>query len=158
MASSVKHGRRQPALWRCPECGEQFTTRRQWHACGVFDLEALFARSDPAVRRLYERFRRIVEECGPVRVIPQKSRIAFQARMRFAALMPRRKWLNGHLVLGERHESPCFENVQSMSRRNHLHVFRLHTEAQLNEEFRRYLQAAYRVGLQEHVRRGRVEG
>ena len=78
------------ALWRCPRCGERFTTRNQWHACGSFDIEALFVRSQPIVRRLYDRFLKLVRESGPVTVIPQKTRIALQVRMRFAALMPQK--------------------------------------------------------------------
>jgi len=71
--------------------------------------------------------------------------------MRFAALMPQRRALRGHLVLAERHDSACFEKVQSVSPHNHLHVFRLTSEDQLDDEFRQYVRAAHRVGLQEHI-------
>ncbi len=142
--------RKKPALWRCGKCGEQFTTRNQWHSCGSFDLDSLFARSDPIVRHLYDRFLDTVQECGPVKVIPQKSRIAFQVRMRFAALMPRKTSLRGHLILAERHDVACFEKVETLSPRNHLHAFRLHSEAQFGADFRRWVREAYKVGCQEH--------
>lgn len=76
MSQTRKRTNSRPALWRCPKCGERFTTRNQWYACGSFDLDTLFARSQPVVRRLYERFLEIVHESGPVTVIPQKTRIA----------------------------------------------------------------------------------
>ncbi|HWC77160.1 MAG TPA: DUF5655 domain-containing protein [Blastocatellia bacterium] len=143
--------REQPELWTCPNCGERFTTAHQWHSCGTFSIEELFRRSDPSVLDLYERFRRIVEECGPVRVIPQKSRVAFQVRMRFAALMPQKRALKGHLVLGKRCESSCFERIVTFSPRSHVHIFKLASEADLNDEFRRWVRDAYKVGCQEHL-------
>jgi hypothetical protein len=144
--------REKPALWRCPTCGERFTTRNQWHSCGSFNIDDLFAHCDPQVRRIYERFLDLVEECGPVKVIPQKSRIAFQVRMRFAALMPQKKSLKGHLILAERHDSACFEKVESLSPRNHIHVFRVESEDQLDKDFRRWVREAYKVGCQEHLK------
>jgi hypothetical protein len=123
------------ALWKCPMCGEQFTTRNQWHACGTFDLDALFAGSEPIVRRLFERFLKVAKSSGPVKVIPQKTRIALQVRMRFAALMPQKAALKGHLVLARRSPSARFEKVGTYSPRNHVHVFRLKSEAEFDAEF-----------------------
>jgi hypothetical protein len=142
---------RKPPLWRCPRCGERFTTRNQWHSCGSFDLDRLFARSDPLVRRIYDRFVAAAESFGPVRVIPQKTRIALQVRMRFAALVPRKDALTGHLVLARRHPSARFEKIQTYSPRNHVHVFRLRTEDDLDEELQALVGEAYAVGAQEHL-------
>lgn len=138
-------------LWTCPECGERFTTANQWHSCGRFELDALFARSEPHVRRLYDLFVAACEASGPVTVIPQKSRIALQVRMRFAALMPQKTALKGHLVLARRAESPLFENVETFSPRNHVHVFRLESEKQLDAAFRKLVAEAYDVGSQRHL-------
>ncbi len=138
-------------LWRCPKCGERFTTRNQRHSCGSFDLDALFARSRPPVRRLYDRFVAIAREHGPVTVIPQKTRIALQVRMRFAALMPQKSALKGHLVLSRRHPSARFEKIETYSPRNHVHVFRLRGDDELDAGFRRLIGEAYRVGRQDHV-------
>jgi hypothetical protein len=139
-------------LWPCPRCGERFTTRNQWHACGSFDLERLFAGTQPEVRRLYERFLEAVEKHGPVTVIPQKTRIALQVRMRFAALMPQKSALKGHLVLASRRSSPRFEKVETYSPRNHVHVFRLRSVTDLDSDFRQLIGEAYSVGRQDHLR------
>jgi hypothetical protein len=93
----------------------------------------------------------MVREFGVVSVIPQKSRIALQARMRFAVLMPQRSVLKGHLVLARRDESPRFERVETYSRRNHVHVFRLASESELDDEFRALIMEAYQVGQQRHL-------
>jgi len=143
-------------LWRCPECGEQFTTRNQWHSCGRYELEPLFARSEPQVRLLYDRFAELVQECGPVTIIPQKSRVAFQVRMRFAAVTPQKECLLGHLILASPQETPCFEKVESFGPRSHRHVFRLRSEEQMGEEFRHWIREAYRVGRREHLNDGTI--
>jgi len=145
--------RDEPVLWQCPECGERFTTRNQWHSCGSFESGALFAHCDPKVRQLFDEFLKVVEECGPVTVIPQKSRIAFQARMRFAAVTPQSKSLRGHLVLAEPCASSCFAKVETLSPRNHIHVFRLESCSDLGNEFRYWVREAYKVGCQEHRER-----
>jgi hypothetical protein len=147
----AKAGSRKPPLWRCPTCGEKFTTWNQWHACGTFDINALFARSEPVVRRLYDRFLAVVERSGPVRVIPQKTRIALQVRMRFAALMPQSVVLKGHLVLARRSPSARFEKIETYSPRNHVHVFRLSSEDELDAPFCELIGEAYRVGQQKHL-------
>ncbi|MFQ5705438.1 MAG: DUF5655 domain-containing protein [Gemmatimonadales bacterium] len=145
--------RDKPALWTCPDCGERFTTRNQWHSCGTFDIDTLFERSQPHVRRLFDQLVEIIQACGPVTITPQKTRIVFQVRMRFAAVMPQRASLKGHLVLAERQDSACFERVDTYSPRNHVHVFRLESAEQLNAEFCRWVDEAYRVGQQKHLDR-----
>ncbi len=141
------------SLWKCSKCGEEFTTKNQWHSCGSFNLDDHFKDCQPHVRALFDRFVALVEECGPVKIIPQKTRIVFQTRMRFAALMPQKKQIRGHLVLAEPVSSECFDRVESYSPRNHVHVFHISTEEQFNDEFTQYLSAAYDVGDQKHLDR-----
>jgi hypothetical protein len=71
--------------------------------------------------------------------------------MSFAAFAPRRKWLNGHLVLARRVDSPRFYKVEVYSPRNVLHAFRLHQPDEVDVEFRGWLAEAYRVGDQQHL-------
>ena len=140
-----------PDLWSCSRCGAEFTTANQWHSCGVFSLEEHFCRSEPAVRPLYDRLLALAEACGPVTVIPQRSRIVFQVRMRFLALTVQKRGLKGHLILARRAEAPCFSRIESFSPRNHRHEFLLSSEEQLTEEFAELVREAYAVGEQRHV-------
>lgn len=138
-------------LWTCPACGRGFANRNQSHACGWHELEAHFAGKPPEIRALYEALLERVRACGPVTVLPEKTRIAFQVRMSFAVAMPRRGWLDGHLVLARRVESPVFRRIDSLSPRNHVHAFRLHSPADLTPEFDALLREAYAVGEQKHL-------
>jgi Domain of unknown function (DUF5655) len=139
-------------LWRCTNCGRRFANKNQTHFCSRVTLESHFEGKPPETRHLYEAFLAVVQSYGPAVVLPEKTRIAFQVRMSFAALMTRRGYLRGHLVLAERHESPCFYKIERISPRNHVHAFELRDAAQLQGELGTYIGKAYRVGCQEHLR------
>ena len=141
-----------PPLWRCPTCGRPFANRNQSHACGVGDLDALFARAEPSVRATFDRVVEAARRCGPLDVVPEKTRVALQVRMSFAAFQPRPRWLDGHVVLARELPSPRFRRIETFSARNVLHAFRLHAAAEVDEEVEAWLAEAYRVGAQEHLR------
>src|SRR4051812_21581917 len=116
---------REKPLWTCPQCGRTFANRNQSHACGRHSLQDHFAGTDAEMRRIYDAFLAMVEGFGPVIVLPEKTRIAFHARMSFAQLTVRRRWVLGHFVLARRAEDPLFTRVETISPRNHVHHFRL---------------------------------
>jgi hypothetical protein len=86
-----------------------------------------------------------------VTVLPEKTRIAFQVRMSFAAFELRRRWVDGHVVLAGRLEHPRFRLVETFSPHNHLHQFRLERLDEVDEEVAAWLAEAYRVGEQRHL-------
>jgi hypothetical protein len=56
-------------------------------------LLALQPQGLPAeIRKLYDAFVDALRAIGPIIVLPEKTRIAFQVRMSFAQLTPRRRW------------------------------------------------------------------
>ena len=140
-----------PPLWRCERCGREFANRNQSHACGTHDLEHHFAGKPPAIRALFDAVVSAIREIGPVQVLPEKTRIAFHVRMSFAVLSPRATSLIGHFVLARRVEHPRFTRVETFSKRNHLHAFRIEDERDFDEEFLGFLAEAYAVGEQKHL-------
>lgn len=149
--SSASSALKRPPLWRCDRCGREFANRNQSHACGRHDLEHHFAGKPPRIRALFDAVVAAVRDIGPVEVLPEKTRIAFHVRMSFAQLTPRRAWLDGHVVLARRRESPRFRSIQTFSPRNHLHVFRIEKPEDIDAEFREWLREAYAVGEQKHL-------
>jgi hypothetical protein len=138
-------------MWSCPGCGRTFAAVRQVHTCRPPGrLEDHFTRSGPEVRATFDRVLEAVSDLGPVDVLAEKTRVALHVRMSFAAFVPRRRWLDGHLVLARQVASPRFRRVEVYSPRNVLHAFRLHSVAEVDEEFRGWLAEAYRVGQQRH--------
>ena len=76
--------------------------------------------------------------------------------MSFAAFAPRTRWLDGHLVLARRINSPRFSAIDTLSPRNVVHAFRLTSPGDADEEFSAWLAEAYQVGEQFHLRVPRV--
>ena len=140
------------ALWRCPKCERVFANRNQTHTCGgLHDLEHHFQGRDPIVRELYELVSAVVQSIGPVIILAEKTRIAFQVRMSFAQVTPRKRWLDGHVVLARRLEHPRFRRIETFSPRNHLHTFRLEQPSDVDDTFRAWMREAYAVGEQQHL-------
>jgi hypothetical protein len=143
-----------PGLWTCPRCGRNFANRNQAHACvPLGDLDGHFTGTAPQVRASFDAVLDAVRSFGPVEVLPEKTRIALHVRMSFAALVPRTRWLDGHLVLARRLDSHRFRRIETYSPRNVLHAFRLSSPEDVDDEFRDWLREAYDVGRQLHRRR-----
>jgi hypothetical protein len=92
----------------------------------------------------------MLEDFGPVAVLPERTRIAFQARMSFAQLTLRRRWVIGHFVLARQVEDLLFTRIETISPSNHVHHFRLESAEQV-EPLRLYAGEAAAVGRQEHL-------
>jgi hypothetical protein len=124
------------------------------HSCAPpVDLASHFAGRSPQVRAAFDRVLEVVAALGPVTVVPEKTRIALHVRMSFAAFTPRNRWLDGHVVLARRLESPRFRRIETYSPRNVLHAFRLTRPEEIDDEVAGWLAEAYAVG-QQHHRRG----
>ena len=136
----------------CPACERAFANRQQTHTCAPLgDVDTHFEGTDPRVRQTFDHVLETVRESGPVLVLAEKTRIALQVRMSFAAFVPRKKWLNGHLIRARRVDSPRFYKVEVYSPRNVLHAFRLHAPEEVDAEFGGWLSEAYWVGEQQHL-------
>jgi len=144
---------RRRGLWRCKTCGRSFANRNQSHSCGRHTLAQHFEGKPPEIRALFDEAVKAIRAAGPVRVLPEKTRIAFQVRMSFAQLTPKRQWIDGHVVLARRLEHPRFRQVQTFSPRNHLHTFRLTQPGDIDDDFRAWMAEGYLVGDQRHLGR-----
>ena len=144
---------KQRPLWQCKKCRRYFANRNQSHSCGRLDLKHHFKGKRPEIRALFDEVVAAIRAVGPVRVLPEKTRIAFQVRMSFAQVTPKAKWLDGHLVLARRVEDACFRTVETFSPRNHVHTFRLERREEVDSRFRGWLAEAYALGEQRHLRR-----
>src|SRR6266852_9039149 len=138
-------------LWTCSKCGRQFANQNQSHACARSTLAEHLEGKSPELLALYLRLEAVIQGLGPVIVNPEKTRIAFQVRMSFAAVTLKRQWIDGHVVLARRLESPRFRRIETISPRNLVHSFRLTTLDDIDEEFMAWLAEAYQVGEQRRL-------
>jgi hypothetical protein len=139
-------------LWRCPDCKRLFANRNQSHSCGRHQLKTHFAGKPVEIRAIFDAVLNLIQSRGPVIVLPEKTRIAFQVRMSFAQLTPRVRWVDGHVVLARRMEHPRFRRIDTISPRNHVHHFRLSSLADVDREVEEWLAEAYAVGQQRHLK------
>jgi len=116
-------------------------------------LETHFAGKPPEIRTIFDAVLAAVRRCGPVTVLPEKTRIAFQVRMSFAQVTPRTRWVDGHVVLARRLEHPRFRRIDTISPRNHVHHFRLSSLSDVDAVVEGWLTEAYAVGEQRHLKR-----
>jgi hypothetical protein len=141
-------------LWRCARCKRTFANRNQTHTCArLRTLDDHFAGKPESVRALFDRLCAVVRSCGPVAVLPEKTRIAFHVRMSFMAVTVSRSGLRGHVVLSAVRTHPRFTRVQTFSPRNHLHAFTLDNPSDLDDTFASWVKDAYAVGEQRHLHR-----
>lgn len=139
-------------LWRCPTCGQAFVTQNMPHSCRVQSLDAYFAGSDTALRDLFDDLVAAVRENGPVTVNVTKSRIALQARGRFAGIdRPRKDHLVASFVLTRPIASERLARVDYIPPYYYVHRVRLAGPEDIDRELRAWLAEAYRVGEQRHV-------
>jgi hypothetical protein len=127
-------GRKRP-LWTCPLSGQKFVIRNIWHSCTSFAVDEFFRKKVPAHKKLYRAFLKLVRKCGPVKVNVNKSRISFQALVRFAGI-PRvtKDGLVGGFSLKHRIESPSFTRVEYLPPNNYFYQFGITSEKGLNAE------------------------
>ncbi len=122
-----------------------------WHSCGKVSLDDLFCRSEPHVAKLFRKFARMVRACGPVHMIPQKTRVVFQVRMRFTGAMPRKSHLICHFILSRKIESKCFHKIETFNPRCHAHYLRINDKTDLDGDVARWLKEAYEVDGQKFL-------
>ena len=140
-------------MWTCSKCGRQFANQNQSHACARSTLAEHLEGKSPELLALYLHLEAVIQGLGPVIVNPEKTRTAFQVRMSFAAVTLKRQWIDGHVVLARRLESPRFRRIETISPRNHVHSFRLTCLEDIDEEFVAWLAEARQVGEQRHLER-----
>ena len=108
-------------------------------------------REESARDRTFPRIRTPGEALRACRVVPEKTRIAFQVRMSFAAVTLRRDRIVGHIVLARHSENPRFTKIEYISPRNHVHSFCFQSREELDREVLSWVREAYRVGQQRHL-------
>jgi hypothetical protein len=143
-------------LWTCPRCGYRFVTANLWHSCSRFTLDDAFARSTPEARAAFERFVALIERCGPVIVIAQKTRIVVMDRVRFGGAIVLRDRVRLNFALTRRLQAPWVERIESYGERWNAHRFVVRGPADVDAilELPALLCESYRdLGAQGAIRR-----
>ena len=122
-----------------------------WHSCGRVALGAHFRGKPASTRALFDAWRSFVRGFGPFTVLPQKTRICFQTRVRFAGASVGRDFVWCTFWLRRRVARPpaFFEPVEVLPPGYFIYRFRLTDAAQLRTRgLRALLRESYDLGLQ----------
>jgi len=138
------------SLWTCPRCGHRFVTRNLWHSCGRYRFADHFRGKDPAVRRLFQEFKKQVQNVGPATVYAQKTRIVFQTRGRFVSVIVRKKWLDVGLWLKRRRDHARLYKIEFYPPSDYVHRIRLAELSDIDRVLASFVREAYKVGRQEY--------
>jgi hypothetical protein len=106
-----------------------------------------------ACAETFYKYANMVRTCGPVHMIPQKTRVVFQVRMRFAGATPRKSHLLCHFILTRKIDNGRFHKIETFNPRCHAHYLRVNEEADLDAEVAPWLKEAYEVGEQKYLKR-----
>jgi hypothetical protein len=145
-------------LWRCPRCGHRFASRHLWHSCGNYRLAEHFTKRPAALRLLFNRWRAMARACGPVTVYAQKTRIVFQAGVRFAGAVVHADWLEATLWLRRRATHRCVYRVESLGQQGYGLHLRLVDQADLDDGLNILIREAYAEHATARTRGQRVPG
>jgi Domain of unknown function (DUF5655) len=144
--------------WTCPRCGAPFANPNASHSCVDVELDAHFAKADPAIRAAFDRLVELAQVNGSVTIVPQKTRIVLAAPMRFLAIQVQRDRLVGHVFA----ERPLAHRVvtgivpDAYGTRLFMHRLSIRSADDFDKPFAALVrEAASRVGRRERLSAGR---
>lgn len=124
-----------------------------WHSCGKFSLESLFEGCNPVVWETYKAFERMALEVAPFHVIPQKSRICFQLRVRCAGGSPMKSFFRASFLLPEPDPNPRIVAIAEYGPGQFGHFTKLFKPEDVDEQVRKWLKLSTLYGEQERLKR-----
>jgi hypothetical protein len=108
--------------------------------------EALFARSDEAVRATYVRLLEVIRQIGPFAEDPKKTSIHLTHTVGFAGVHPRKSYLILNLRTDHPIESARVNKVEQVSKNRYHCEMKLSAPEDIDEEVEGWLRAAYTLG------------
>lgn len=139
-------------LWICPKCGHLFVTKNMSHSCTRHELDDLFRDKPAHVRVLFDRFRAMIDQCGPTTMVVYRDRVAFMVKVRFGGATPKRDHIEVAFWFTERDEDLRFSKIETIATNAHVHRAKIRNLEELNGGVRQWIERAYRVGCREHLR------
>lgn len=137
------------SLWECPRCGRRFANRNQWHSCLELTVEEHLAGKSELAGAIYREVVGALGRCGVFRTHPQKSRVAFIARMTFAGLRLAERWADLSFITPTPVPSHRIRRVDLYGPTSWGHVVRLRAVDAVDDEVVEWLCRAHRRGEQE---------
>lgn len=135
--------------WICPRCDREFVRPNTSHVCiPGCSVEETFA-DRPEQRPIYEAVAAYVRSLGPVHEDAVRVGVFLKVRAKLAELRPKSRWLSLELVLPRQADSARFSRVLRMTSDKYVHVIRLASVDDVDDEVRNWLTEAYHAADQQ---------
>jgi hypothetical protein len=130
--------------WTCPRCEREFDRAHQSHVCVPGNtVDDCFA-SRPAVQReIFDLLMAQLRQLGPVHVDAVKVGVFLKHQRKFAELRPMSRWLSLQVVLPYPDSHPRVDRRIQIAAERLVHVVKLATPADVDEQVNRWLADAY---------------
>jgi len=136
-------------LWTCRSCHRRFANVNQWHSCVEMALEEHLASKSELAVALYQAVESALTACGDFRIHPQKTRVAFIARMTFAGVQLAKRWVDLSFILPAPLEDIRVREIQLYGPTSFGHRVRLTDPGEVDTDVRAWLCDARTRGDQE---------
>ena len=145
-------------MWICPKCGVKLVSKNLSHSCGRATLGDWKARMGPRAAEFYERFERMIANCGEFSHAPAKTRISFLARVRFANITAlSEKGMSCNFALPKPLTSRRLTKVDEIIPGWCIHYLRVTDPAELDDELQAWLRESYlMMGMQQRLATSRA--
>lgn len=134
---------RSPAGWRCPDCGRRFRHRTREHSCSLTSLGTHLQRTSPQVRDAFQAIERILEDLGPVHIVPLKTMIVFSTTTSFGGVRFAKARLDLGFFLTHHLRHDRIFKVERLSPHKFAHHVHVSAAAQVDSEIGHWLREAY---------------
>ena len=141
-------------MWTCPKCKAQFVQKNIWHSCGNYTVEQFLEGKSLRAIDLFYYFLNEYKKIGPIILHPVKTRIAFMVKVRFSGVNRLgRDYIQGAFWVKEKIISDKFYKTEEYTPNDFGHYFRIYNESDIDDEFRKYMKMAYKIGERKHLKK-----
>jgi hypothetical protein len=140
-------------MWICPKCKHKFYNKNQSHSCGNYTVDNFLSGKTEKTISLFNHFLSEYKKIGEFDLHPVKTRVALLTKMRFCSINKVGKdFIDVHFVLTQPYnDNLCFYKIENLANRFFLHHFKMHSNADINSEVKKFMRLAYDTGNRKHV-------
>jgi hypothetical protein len=124
-----------------------FARANQGHVCDTTTVDDHLRGQPAATVALFDRFAKLVADCGPFEYAPIRAQVGFRGPKRiFAGVRLTDRGIAGYLDLPRRVDPARFRSVAPYTKRLFVHKFEISAADELDAEFAGWLCEAHAVG------------
>jgi hypothetical protein len=132
------------ARWTCPRCDREFGRANQSHTClPGGSVDGSFAGRPPVQRQIYDAIVEQLETLGPVHADSVQVGVFLKRERKLAEVRPMARSLSLELVLPRLLDDPRIMRTIRVSAQRYVHVIRLTSVDDLDDQLREWLTEAY---------------